>query len=378
MESHASTKTKTVCLLLGVVAVLGLRLYLAYRYYGNFDQQSYEIVANIVRRGGNVYAETLRYNYTMIWAYVLTFLMNISDAVHLPFHFVVRGFGTLVDIADALFIGLICRRIGSRSLWSGMAIYLVNPITLGLGGFHGQFENFAILPLLAATHVYLRRPEPRSLKWVWLLGTLALLIKHNVVFGIWMLFVYAARRARVSALMMAASCVLFFMAFIPYWTEGRAGIIQNVFLYRSGSGLQGLGCLLPNSASAPIFLCLMGLMPFLARYYLRLPLAKAMELSFVALLALIYGMGKQYFLMPIIWGGFFTTGWYWLYTAVTALFMLGWTHRLGSLQMLPANWNLVWFPTMAWLLSYFLVWKVDIRQLLPSLLMAAKKGKEAA
>ena len=44
----------------------------------NFDFESYEIVADIVRQGKTVYAETGRYNYGPLWFYVLAGLKALS------------------------------------------------------------------------------------------------------------------------------------------------------------------------------------------------------------------------------------------------------------------------------------------------------------
>lgn len=43
---------------------LMLRMLLAAQPFYNFDVESYSLVAGIVREGGNVYAETIRYNYS--------------------------------------------------------------------------------------------------------------------------------------------------------------------------------------------------------------------------------------------------------------------------------------------------------------------------
>ena len=101
--------------LLAVAALVvgaGARLYFADSFYGNFDQTSFEIVARIMRREGNVFAETERYNYSPIWSYCLLVLNHVAETSGLQFHFVVRAFGTVVDVADALVVGLLSARLG--------------------------------------------------------------------------------------------------------------------------------------------------------------------------------------------------------------------------------------------------------------------------
>lgn len=367
-------------MLLGVSLAVGARLILAYAFYGNFDQGSWEIAADIMKRGGNIYAETDRYNYTAVWALVLLALKNLSLLVHLPFHFLVRTFLTVTDCTTALLIGLIALKIG-RSMRYAFLLYLLNPVAIITIGYAGQFETFATLPLLLAAYLHLKDPSPRSVKWAWLLGTLSILIKHNTIFGVWMLFAYVSRKTRNAFLMMAASVVVFLLAFVPYLPEGKEGIIHTVLFYKSAVSIYGLGRLLPNMAAAPIFYGLMLLMPFLAKDYLRIPMAKAMELSFVAMLALIYGIGKQYFLLPIIWGSVFGSGWYWAFSAMATMFILGNPEskiHVPYLSNLPGQWNQVWLVAMAWMLSYFLTWKVDIRLLVSALFRFGKKSDKTA
>src|SRR5690349_18200368 len=74
---HAAARPKllvTVSLLIG----FGLRFFLAAAYHGNFDEDSYEIVVGIMQRGGNIYTETARYNYSPAWALVLFGLNGVA------------------------------------------------------------------------------------------------------------------------------------------------------------------------------------------------------------------------------------------------------------------------------------------------------------
>jgi hypothetical protein len=50
----------------GVAIGVGLRIWVSTLGY-NFDFESYAVVASIIDSGGNVYAETHRYNYGPVW-----------------------------------------------------------------------------------------------------------------------------------------------------------------------------------------------------------------------------------------------------------------------------------------------------------------------
>jgi hypothetical protein len=111
---------------------LGLRLWLASSYYGNFDEASFELTAEIMRRGGNVYVETFRYNYTPIWSYILLALSYGSDWLGLPFHVVSRSFLTGVDLINALLIGRIAAQTFAANPRIGAARYWLNPVAIWL------------------------------------------------------------------------------------------------------------------------------------------------------------------------------------------------------------------------------------------------------
>ncbi len=284
-----------VALVLAVVAI-AVRLALAAAFHGNFDEDSFEIVAAIMRKGGNIYAETTRYNYSPLWAHLLLAFSYISDFTAAPFHFVVRSFGTLVDVADAALVGLIGYRLNGWKPSTGFALYLINPVTLLLTGYHGQFENLATLPLLACLWLYVRGSGSPNTKWIWVLGTLALVVKHIVVFGVWTVFVYVFgwRRAIIASLAAGATMLL---TFLPYLPEGRDGILRNVFEYTSASHFFGLGLFVQGYPGMGIFLLAMAAWPLFAKQYM--PLEKALQGSSLALVCLIPGFALQYLLMPV-------------------------------------------------------------------------------
>ncbi|NNJ08872.1 hypothetical protein EKD04_000865 [Chloroflexales bacterium ZM16-3] len=342
--------------LIGTALVgISLHLALAWNTTGNFDQVSYQIVANIMQRGGNIYAETSRYNYSPLWAYCLLFCATIADAAHIPLAAVVRTFLTCVDLLNALIIGMISVQLGARRPWPAFTAYLINPVTILIVGYHGQFENLAMLPILLAVWIGLRRPNP-PLPAILLLGVLALLIKHNTLFTVWMIFIYLTPTRRQAEILLVAALSLFALSFGPYLNAGANGIFSNVIAYDSQNSLYGLSILLPGYLSRPIFYLVMAALPLLARYQLRMPLTQAVELSVVVLLGLIYGIGEQYFILPVIIGSIRRTGLYWLYTCAATIFLLGSEHNL-AIPHVPSLWNTVWLAVVAWGLSFFLTWK---------------------
>lgn len=322
-----------------VVIGVGLRAFLAVAFSGNFDETSFEVVADIERRGGNIFSETSRYNYAPLWAVLLHGFDLVAVRFDLPLHTVVRSALTFVDLVNAALIGVIGWRVAGRDPRIAFASYLLNPVAILVVGYHGQFETLAALPLLAA--VALDAQGTRR----WVLGTLSVVLKHIFAFQVWLLFVYGFRPIRATMLA-ALSGVVFIATFIPYLPDGGPGILRNVFGYSGLHGFYGLSSVLPFEAAAAVCIATLVALP-LAMRSSGLDLAAGMRLSSVTMLAVIYGIGEQYFLIPILFAAPFGGRWYWTYSAVATLFLLASPNNLHLID-LPPLWNAVWIVTLAW------------------------------
>jgi len=331
----------------GLLAGIALRLWLAWGPYGNYDQTSWAIVAEIAGRGGNVYAETSRYNYGPLWFLLLSLLREISAAAGWPLHFAVRGFLTLADAGNAVLVGLLARQAGVRSAGAGALVYALSPVAILVVGYHGQFDNLAALPLLCAALLALRGGNEPRLGSVWALATLALCIKHLCLFSVWMLLVYAAGGVRKAAVLMAGSLAVFGAQFLPWLSGGGAGIARNVLRYAGISRPYGLTTVLPREVAALVFAAVLVTLPVLARGPLRLGLTRAMELSAVALMALIPGTGEAYFIVPAIWGAVHASTGYWIFSVVGYLFLLTGPNNLQAIPI-PQPWNAVFLALVVW------------------------------
>jgi hypothetical protein len=300
---------------------------LAFTTQGNYDLRSYELVAGIVQRGGNVYAETSRYNYTPIWSYILYGLAALG-----PVHVTARVFLSVVDIGNAALIGRI---------WGYKAgvCYALNPAAILIVGYGGQFETLACLPLLVAL---ISGP-------VWLLGLAAVLIKHITAPLAWALLVYRYgwRKALVGA---AGIGLIFTLTFIPFWTPA---IISNVFLYQSITGVYGFAALLPPPIPALLFGAAMLALPLICQRR-GLALREAVGIQAVGMIVYLYGMGDQYFILPLLFAG--VGLWVGIYSAVVTGVLLvdPWniTAELIRVPYEPRLLNFVWLTACGWMKQY--------------------------
>jgi hypothetical protein len=328
------------------LAALGIigRLGLAWIGPANYDQQSYAIVVGILKHGGNVYAETARYNYGPAWMYLLWGADRVARAVDLPFAFIVRCGLTLADITIAVIIARVALTIGCDGRRAALA-YLLSPVSILLTGLHGQFDDLAAVPLLIAVWLALRSKTP-SRRWEsWVLGTVTLIMKQIWAFSVWTLFVDRTPGRRAVA-WIGLSSLAFVATFVPFLHGALGPIIDHVFLYGGLPGLYGMG-LLTWYVGRPLFVVTMLALPCLAR---RLSLVDRMELAGVAFIALAPGASQQYLVIPIIFGSVRRRSYYWLFTAVATPFLLVallYANPLGYLPAPPLWWPF-WLVGLAW------------------------------
>lgn len=210
-----------------LLAGLALRLICAGRE-PNYDIYSYRIVADIVARGGNVYAETTRYNYGPVWFHILHWLdmlsLNFSQNPTLALRWKVVIFLSLIDIGLFVFL------VKGYSVKTG-ALFFLNPVSIIITGYHGQFDNFAVFLGAISAFLYENKKEKSiGLTPLVLLG-ISLTVKHILfLFPLWLAF-KAPRSKKLAAIFIPY--FIFFVAFLPYLAGGFNGILNNVFMYRS-------------------------------------------------------------------------------------------------------------------------------------------------
>ncbi|HXV61071.1 MAG TPA: hypothetical protein VEK15_10285 [Vicinamibacteria bacterium] len=227
-----SAPRAVVFALLAVLSVLA-KVYLAGLGH-NFDLESWALFAQLIQDGKNVYAETYRNPYGPVWGYVcavtstLQVLLLKSHSLE-DFHRLIALWLSLVDVGIAF---LLVRRF---SMVVG-ALFLLNPVSLLVSGFHSQFDNLAVLFALAAC-ILLDRDRDASIARtalaLSLLG-LSLAVKHVLIFLPFWFFIrpQSSRPRRLATL---TPLLIFGASFLPFIRDERGleGVIEHVFLYDS-------------------------------------------------------------------------------------------------------------------------------------------------
>jgi hypothetical protein len=224
---------KKTVFVLASVASLALKIILATRGH-NYDLESYGIVAQLVLQGRSVYANTTRFNYGPLWAFLLAGLKQLSTLLPVmggeAFHVAIAAFLGVTDVALAAILS-------AKYRYGAGIFFLCCPATILLTGYHSQFENFALLAGLAAW-MLIRKGSTKSPQLVLAAGLqgLSLIIKHVLfLFPFWVLLWPQMGSWRKRAAYVVIAYGVFALSFLPWMLDppSRAGIYQNVFHYRS-------------------------------------------------------------------------------------------------------------------------------------------------
>lgn len=352
-------KDKITALGLLILNGIIIRLCLAYFCYGNYDMSSYELVTAMAQRGANIYAETSRYNYTPIWLHILLLLKYIQlKFLGIEFHFIVKVFLCLVDLVTLYYILMIAKS-NNLSVIKTTLFFFFNPILFLITGYHGQFENLAILMVVIGIFCYLRLQSQPNLKRIfyWIFSTLGMMIKHNIFYQLIICLNYCFKRINIRVILFIFSVLLFFVSFSRYWSLGWEGIVRNVLLYSSSENRYGITSLLPFPLLKYLFVLGLCIFPFLIQ---KEELIKQALLGMLFFLVFTTGMAAQYLVLPLAFGCLRPSKGLLFYTLAGTLFLLGCSDNVELPIFDWLGWNIVWIGAIYWFVNE--LWDVSIRR----------------
>lgn len=311
------------------------RLVLAWRAPLSVDLESYGIVADLLRRGLPLYEGTHRYNYAPLWSFAVAGLAAASRATGLAFAGLTRTVLAAGDLALAACVFRLARRVGVVPPWTAAACVAGNPMLVWISSVQGQFDNLALLCLLAAL---LGATAPRAAPL--LLVSLAVKQVAAVHPLLWL------RRRPDTAPVLAAYAGVAAL-FLPYAGQWRA-IRDHVLLYRAVPRSYGFSELVLYDArfALPVALAALGAAAA-AAWKLRFhEPARASLFVFLVLLFFAPGLGAQTFAWPLGLGALFGGAGYALTTAAALAWALGSHYGVpGSGQLLG---QLTWLTVAFW------------------------------
>ena len=335
----------------GFAAAAAIRIAFLARFPGNYDVSAFADAVAILRRGGALYLETPRYNYSPVFAYGLLGLSRLGELAGASLPSVL---GALLLAGDAATAWLIARMLGGgRRGAAGALLFFANPISVFVSSFHLQFDGLAILALLAAVHAAERKPDGAPRPWrvpLWL--SVSLVVKHVAAFFP-PLFVRGRRRAGISVLAAAVPYLAFAASFVPLWRQWP-GIRAHVLEYRSLAEDYGVGMLrnvawLPRWTPSAVFFAATAAALWLL-WRGEIPVRRACLRLFLVTLLFAPGICEYYFVWPVALGALTGGAGYLIYTATVSAFFLGSPDGLNlPLRHLP-GWHGIWWSLLLWLL----------------------------
>ena len=217
-------------ILIGFIGFVGffLRLWVGTAGH-NFDFTSFMSVLDKLDISGNVYAENVRYNYGPAWFYLLQILQMFTGLFSHPMvgmEYLLSGFLAFIDI------GIYIVLLRSFGLLAGI-LFILNPVSIIITGYHRQFDNLAILiGLIAVLMIGESFTQPlnrRKVGGLIFLG-LSMVTKHLFfAFPLWL--AVKQRGWKEKLVVLALPVLIFLLSFAPFWSGGSQGIVDNVFLY---------------------------------------------------------------------------------------------------------------------------------------------------
>jgi hypothetical protein len=344
-----------------VIAVaVGARLALAWLIAGNYDSESYGVVASIVHAGGNVYAQTDRYNYSPFWFLVLGGPDPVALAFHVSVAHLARTLLTVVDVATA---AILWRMAGPVSA----TVFLANPVSIVITGYHGAFDSIAILLVLLAL-----RAERRGTQSGWWLAA-AVLVKETVAPAL--LFVPLRSRPKLrSRLKLAAQVALGFVVILLPWatsTEAISGMGANIVFYAFGIGEIGWHNVGQSFSILPVLwrVLLYALLIVLAVHAPRLGWHR-MALAWTLVLVAAAPSTPQLYVLPLAIAALRPGRWLVAYSLLCTLALLGSPQEANVHALAMFGGWLVAIVALGWLAS-LLVTAVRSRQTEPHPIVAS-------
>jgi len=340
-------KAPRIVLAVGFLAALAVRIAYLTRFTTNFDVAAFENAVAILRRGGALYVETNRYNYSPVWAHVLLGLDAVAVRLGWSLPAVLGGFLLAVDGATAWVLSRLAG--GGRRGAAAALLFFANPVSVFVSSVHLQFDNLSILFLLVALWCLVRTPLSRA-------GAVAalsasLLVKHVTAFFP-PLFLSRRHRPGLGPGATLLPYIVFAAAFLPYWGS-RDAVRRNVLEYRGLAEDYGSAMLakIPGSPAwlpTAVFLAACAAAILLLRRHAVEPVRAALLLFLVTLLT-IPGIVEYYFVWPIALGSLFGGAGYAVYTVTVSAFFLGSPDGLNlPIPHLP-GWHGVWWSLVLWL-----------------------------
>ncbi len=326
-----------------LVAVVA-RLVPAVLAYGTSDVMTWELLGRMLLSGENFYATQL-HNWPVLWIYFCAAAALIHDATGLPFFTLIKLPPIAADAAMTILVFRFVARAGlsARASAASALAYALNPVSILISGYHGQFDSLMLAPTLLA---------------VYLLGTRRTALSALALgIGIWfkpvpslLLPILLPRLAswRERAVFTVLALAPATLGTLPYFVHWPLDVATNFLGYSSWFGQWGLPVVWmvveylrdgtvpwwlpdPDYVSAPLHMLYLASRTLLLSalgaswwliYRQRVELLRAISASFAVFYVATSGFGVQYLLWIVPFACARRDRWLWIFTLFGTILLL--------------------------------------------------------
>ena len=236
------SKTHRVASLFILVLFLGiaLRVWIGLSFYGTHDIGAWEHYSTYWQDGLSPYDNNHNYVYSPLWFWIISFFSFVARHTSFAFSFVIKWPLILADLAMVWLICKSSQEMGEtvEQTLQSATLFFLNPVSILISGYHGQFDNLSLFLILAAWYVQRFAQNLTVWKTSFFLS-LSVAVKHfNIL--LMPIFFWSEKGIFKKILIFVAAPLLFIFSFLPY-LAGSSGewVIKNVFQYNLGAGYWG-------------------------------------------------------------------------------------------------------------------------------------------
>lgn len=150
---HKRVELKTV----GMIIFLSIsaRIIPAFLIFGTEDVSSWYFAKSILEQGQNPYSQNYLFNWPPFILYPMSRLVDLSFALNIPYHGLIKIPAIICDAAIAVMIYKIFLNMGFGGKKAALSslLYALNPVSIIITAVHGNYVSLTLFFLFAAAYL---------------------------------------------------------------------------------------------------------------------------------------------------------------------------------------------------------------------------------
>jgi hypothetical protein len=191
------------------------------------DLTNYQLVGKAVLAGKNPYTATNAYPYFPFWMWLEAATAWISKNSNLPFQLIIKIPLIIADTIITLLIFKIASKKKENSAFYLALLYALNPVSILITGFQGQFDQLALLALILS-FIYIKLLKK---KVAFLFLSLSIIIKNFplILLPLFLGLVKKGLKEKINYLLLVFLPIAGIIA--PFVIINPGSVIKQIFLY---------------------------------------------------------------------------------------------------------------------------------------------------